>query len=101
MTQDQRDRHNEGRRRAYRANPKKYNARNRAWYHANKEKYAENQQRVLYGLSPETRLALLSFQNNRCAICQRDFYGRIRIFTDHIKGTKIVRGLLCGPCNTV
>ena len=52
----------------------------------------------LYNLTPEQRLQLLIDQGCKCKICMIDItYESAK--TDHIHGTKIVRGLLCDACN--
>lgn len=50
-----------------------------------------------YGLTKVEVTLLLTKQNNSCCICLRDISTTYHI--DHIHNTKIVRGLLCGPCN--
>lgn len=41
---------------------------------------------------------LLEIQNNKCKICN-EAINKLTSKVDHIHGTKIVRGLLCDPCN--
>jgi Recombination endonuclease VII len=57
----------------------------------------ETKIRTQFDLEPTDIESLQREQNNKCAICQREFLKRPHI--DHIHGTKIVRGLLCGSCN--
>jgi DNA-directed RNA polymerase subunit RPC12/RpoP len=48
-------------------------------------------------------LALLSAQNNKCAICSKElqlFTGSSGGFVDHCHKTKKIRGILCNKCNT-
>jgi len=61
------------------------------------QKSYETMVRREYELEPEEVIALSLKQNNACAICLRKFIGKPHI--DHIKDTKIIRGLLCGSCN--
>jgi hypothetical protein len=51
-----------------------------------------------YGITQEEFLALLSKQNNSCAICKIAF-GDSTPQVDHNHKTNKVRGLLCSPCN--
>ncbi len=41
---------------------------------------------------------MLRDQNDRCAICEKEFGGKP--IPDHNHETGTVRGLLCRPCNT-
>jgi Recombination endonuclease VII len=50
-----------------------------------------------YGITPEQYDAMLKRQKGRCAICREKPRYRLRIDHDHI--TKVVRRLLCIPCN--
>ena len=55
-----------------------------------------------YGLSVWQFEELRSRQNNKCAVCQREFDDNskeLRPNVDHCHKTKIVRGLLCRKCN--
>ena len=56
-----------------------------------------------YGLTEEDYWNLLAEQNSQCPLCGSTLagYGLGSIHIDHIElgGRKIVRGLLCGPCN--
>lgn len=53
-----------------------------------------------YNLTEEEWFSLLEEQDYRCAICDKELPDDIsKIATDHIHGTKIVRGLLCISCN--
>lgn len=53
-----------------------------------------------YGLSEEEYCELRDAQNNCCAICGEKAAGEWDLCVDHHHGTKVVRGLLCKPCNT-
>jgi hypothetical protein len=50
-----------------------------------------------YGISREQFDAMLARQDGRCAICARPME---KPFVDHCHKTGVVRGLLCGPCNS-
>lgn len=55
-----------------------------------------------YGITPEEYDEMLARQSGKCAICAssdpRNRWGRFAV--DHCHDTGVVRGLLCGPCNT-
>lgn len=53
----------------------------------------------LYGMTNEQFDALLFSQCGRCAICG-DVFGEDVPHVDHDHETNVVRGLLCGKCNT-
>jgi hypothetical protein len=55
-----------------------------------------------YGLTFETRDALLAAQEGKCAICSRSIvFGTAGgAHVDHCHTTGRVRGILCGGCNT-
>ena len=55
----------------------------------------------LYGITLEDKNALLEKQNYRCKSCGSGDPGNKtgRWHVDHIKGTKIIRGILCQRCN--
>ena len=46
---------------------------------------------------------MLESQNNKCAICEEDFFiaSKRGIFIDHCHTTGITRKLLCLRCNTI
>lgn len=53
-----------------------------------------------YGLTVEDYDAILSSQDNKCAICKSDTpYGKGRFHVDHNHETGEIRGLLCHYCN--
>lgn len=66
------------------------------------EKHLANQQRRLstYGLTIDWYNAQIERQGGRCAICQQVPTGERPWHVDHCHDSGIVRGLLCGPCNT-
>jgi hypothetical protein len=43
-------------------------------------------------------LAIQAWQNGRCALCGRGDWNRFKV--DHCHRTGLIRGELCGPCNT-
>jgi len=55
-----------------------------------------------YGLNQEQFKALLSAQDNRCAICENEFSNFVKgrkLHVDHGHTTGHIRGLLCRNCN--
>jgi Recombination endonuclease VII len=52
-----------------------------------------------YSLSVKEYETLLKNQNNKCAICYSENWGRISPCIDHCHVTGKVRGLLCNTCN--
>lgn len=67
------------------------------WKRKNPERVRGYQTRLLYGVAVDAVEALRKSQNNRCAICEREFAKTPH--TDHDHETGSVRGLLCGGCN--
>lgn len=59
------------------------------------------QKKCKYGLSQEEYENLFVKQNNKCAICGREFDETLKAFVDHCHTTDKVRGLLCTNCNTL
>ena len=55
----------------------------------------------LYGITPKDYDDMLRAQGGVCAICKSDKPGggKGRFMIDHCHTTKVVRGLLCQPCN--
>jgi hypothetical protein len=63
---------------------------------------AYNRTRV-YGLKPEDLTAMRAAQRNACGVCGKKMTsgsGWQHEHIDHDHETGVVRGLLCGPCNT-
>lgn len=62
---------------------------------------ADNIMRKQYGISTAEFSALLEYQGNCCAICDKPIENlRRRINIDHDHVTNKVRGILCTGCNT-
>jgi 5-methylcytosine-specific restriction endonuclease McrA len=84
----------------YQKNKEAIRTRTNAYYRAHKEQYVILNVRAArkrhYGLTEAQFQILMLIQCGKCAICTR-------IMTnpqvDHIHGTRIVRGLVCGSCN--
>lgn len=84
------------------AHPDKANNKNRLWRVKNPEKLRWYNVKRTYGLSKEQWEAMFAAQGYVCAICGSDDPGANHGWhTDHIHGTKIVRGILCHQCNTM
>jgi len=93
--------------RHYAKHAEEQRARAREWYWANWERaQQQKRRRVLrsrYGLTEEQYVAL----GTACQICGATEDGRtngktkkpFRLAVDHVRGSKTVRGLLCGNCN--
>lgn len=76
------------------------NARTSAWDRAHPERRKRNPhyyRKRLYGLEPGDYLKMLSDQSGLCAVCCRLLDPP---FVDHDHRSGVVRGLLCGPCNS-
>jgi hypothetical protein len=54
---------------------------------------------VHHGLTKEDYEEMLAGQNNRCAICAREFGSNLRPVVDHDHENGLIRGLLCYRCN--
>lgn len=63
------------------------------------ERSRRNQLATYYGTTPEEVERVYSEQNQKCAICQKEFpIGELQI--DHCHELGLFRGLLCRACNT-
>ena len=77
-------------------------------FHKNKHKrpynyeYDKNQKlKAAYGIGYAEYKNMLAAQNDCCAICGTDSTGVRKAFhVDHCHTTGVVRGLLCGNCNS-
>lgn len=83
-------------------NPEKANNKSRLWRVLNPDKLRWYNVKRTYGISQEEWEAMFADQGYSCAICGSDDPGAKHGWhTDHIHGTKIVRGILCHQCNTM
>lgn len=66
------------------------------------DKHLEYQKRRLskYGVTLDWYNAQIERQGGRCAICRQVPTGERPWHVDHCHDSGVVRGLLCGPCNT-
>lgn len=88
---------------AYAENPQKFiekSARTRDKEKAKEYGRAYNLQK-LYDLTVEQYNEMLESQNRLCAICHSECTSGRRLAVDHSHDTGLVRGLLCGRCNTM
>lgn len=70
-------------------------------YKNDPHRYMEYERRGHYGMAPGEYARMLAEQKGRCAICGTDDPAPRRNFAvDHCHETGLVRGLLCGKCNT-
>lgn len=79
-------------------------AQRQAWIAANKPSiaasYRKYRLRANYDLTPNQWQAMWDAQKGLCASCEDALRRGVGgAATDHIHGTKIVRALLCAPCN--
>jgi ribosomal protein L32 len=93
-----REKANVASRERYAADPEKARARQRAWCAANPEKVKSKHRTHKYNMTPEEFDALTAAQQNKCAICGKEF-GIPHVDHDHATGK--VRALLCKPCNSM
>lgn len=67
----------------------------------NKDKYRHRDLKRNYGITPTQYHGMLIEQNGVCAICkQPEIRKNGWLHVDHNHRTMLVRGLLCGNCNT-
>jgi len=83
------------------------NETNRSEYDAEKAKsnysYEKNKDRKLrkaFGIGYQEYLNMLAAQQGCCAICGTNDPGARAFAVDHCHDTGVIRGLLCGNCNT-
>lgn len=72
---------------------------NKYWFGGAKEKSRWERIQREYNLSRDEYDALLTSQNNKCAICQTEKPEDRHFDVDHDHTTGRVRGLLCNRCN--
>jgi hypothetical protein len=82
---------------AYR--PKKLES-DRRRYHEKKDEWINWSYLRKYGITLKYYNELLIKQGGKCAICRQKCSSGKRLAVDHDHKTGIVRGLLCGHCNT-
>lgn len=66
-----------------------------------KERNVINQKKHLYNLTEEEYKNLFKSQDNKCAICGKEFSEEDYGVVDHNHATKKVRGILCLKCNSL
>ncbi len=95
----------------YRNNKSEIRKRQRLNYIKNRDRIAEHRMekrlKRKYGIDTETYQKMLAEQDNRCAICRKDFLQKKKKVwnrndeptVDHCHKTGKVRGILCRRCN--
>lgn len=85
-----------------------YQSRKEEVLAAHKEKYCakKNREKHLmanYGMTAEEWNKMFAAQNHRCAICgsQHPMHNNGHFVVDHCHDLNFVRGILCGPCNSM
>lgn len=83
-------------------NPDKAKAAMNSYRKRNPTNHRRSFLRRTYGLKETDYERLLADQGGRCAICLRVEADCVKKFLciDHIKGTTLIRGLLCSQCNS-
>lgn len=84
-------------------NRSEYNNYAAAWRAKNPEKQHASEIKRYYSLSIERYNEMLTKQACKCKICGKDHNPTVkrgRLYVDHNHRTGIVRGLLCGTCNS-
>lgn len=86
-----------------RRNAEKRRVYSRAYHAQNPERVLKWNLRKYRGMAIETYKAMLDSQGGACAICTKPFGGAklSRPHVDHCHQSGVVRGLLCGRCNSM
>jgi len=88
--------------RKWRKKNPQYLERTRRWRAENRAHLRAYNLLYRYGLTEAEYQKMAEGQEHCCKICQRpaqlEQHGKLHV--DHLKGTKVVRGLLCRACNT-
>lgn len=87
-------------------NPEQYRRNEKIWTHSNPDRMRAARRRRRfrkYGLTESAYQVMRSQQDDKCAVCQKDFErdkrGWDTCHIDHDHETGKVRGLLCSRCN--
>jgi hypothetical protein len=83
-----------------RKNPDRKREMGKKWRTANKERLRIQNACRHYKITPAQFKAIVKKQKGKCAICGAKSSGKRNLHIDHCHATGIVRGLLCGKCNT-
>jgi hypothetical protein len=85
-----------------------YQSRKEEVLASHKEKYSAKKERAKslmssYGLTTEEWNEMFARQNHRCEICgsKEPLHSSGNFVVDHCHSLNFVRGILCGPCNTM
>lgn len=72
-----------------------YIYQDKKWRKGSKARAVKNK----YGITLETLNNMIKFQNNKCAICKKEFTETNKPHVDHCHKTKNIREILCKKCN--
>jgi len=104
VSADKKIRHREYMREYHRKHPEANRAKVQKWVVENPEKAKalryRQKLRLRYKLTPEQVAAMLSAQQQRCAVCETPIPTKRGWCVDHCHASGRVRGILCHPCNT-
>ena len=94
--------------RYYKRNKRVLNDKKEEWRKRNLDKDKIKQRKVAlkmkYGMTMEDLERMIKDQNNRCAICEKEFNNELKsemAHVDHDHKTNKVRELLCNKCNLI
>lgn len=77
----------------------RYKAHAKAYYERTRERARARERKNLYDLTPAQYCAMVSAADGKCEICRRE-PGKRPLVVDHCHDTSVVRGVLCGKCNS-
>lgn len=72
----------------------------RASYKRSYDKSNKDQLLSYLGLTQKDKQEIIDLQDNKCAVCRREFGEKLRPNCDHNHKTGKIRGVLCVTCNT-
>jgi hypothetical protein len=82
--------------------PEYHHKATRAWASRYPDRKYASRIKCLYDVTPEQVETQKQTQNNRCAICQKEFGEDRKPYIDHTHDrNKTFRGLLCQKCNSL
>lgn len=74
------------------------------WRNENRDEYKDrlrvNHLKNRFGLTREQFTSIMEAQDDKCAICRKEFASAADTCVDHDHITEAVRGILCRKCNT-
>ena len=84
----------------YKKTSQKHLAITKKYHEENLPHYKELHLRSKYGLTMDDKIKMREVQQNKCAICEKEFETDRHAYVDHCHKTNNVRGLLCRKCNS-